>query len=172
VVRKSSGEVLFDTAGTPIVFESQYWRVRTNLPNNPNLYGLGEHTDPFRLNTTNYIRTLWNRDAYTIPSGTNLYGDHPVCSVMIFIYVFKLIKRKIYYDHRASGNTHGVFLLNSNGKDIFINQTTSGQQYLEYNIIGGVIDLYFLAGPKPSAVAQQYAATVGYSAMMPYWGFG
>jgi len=79
VVRKSSGEVLFDTTGTPIVFESQYWRVRTNLPNNPNLYGLGEHTDPFRLNTTNYIRTLWNRDAYTIPPGTNLYGDHPVC---------------------------------------------------------------------------------------------
>lgn len=85
VVRKSSGEVLFDTAGTPIVFESQYWRVRTNLPNNPNLYGLGEHTDPFRLNTTDYIRTLWNRDAYTIPSGTNLYGDHPVCSIMLFI---------------------------------------------------------------------------------------
>lgn len=70
--------MLFDTAGTPIVFESQYLRLRTNLPQNPNLYGLGEHTDPFRLNTTNYIRTLWNRDAYTIPSGTNLYGDHPV----------------------------------------------------------------------------------------------
>jgi len=56
--------------------------------------------------------------------------------------------------------------------DIVINQTSSGQQYLEYNVLGGVIDLYFLAGPKPAAVAQQYAATVGYSTMMPYWGFG
>jgi len=56
--------------------------------------------------------------------------------------------------------------------DVVINQTSSGQQYLEYNVLGGVIDLYFLAGPKPAAVAQQYAATVGYSTMMPYWGFG
>ena len=53
VMRRKTGEVLFDTSAASIVFESQYLRLRTSLPENPNLYGLGEHSDPFRLNTTN-----------------------------------------------------------------------------------------------------------------------
>lgn len=156
VVRTENEEVIFDTAGTPLVFESQYVRLRTSLPDNPNLYGLGEDTDPFRLNTTEYTRTLWSRDAYQIPVGTNLYGNHP-----------------IYFEHRqASGKTHGVYLHNSNGMDIKINNTKATGQYLEYNTIGGVIDLYVLAGPGPSQVAQQYSEVVGKAAMMPYWGLG
>ena len=39
VTRNSNGEVLFDTAGTPLIFEKQYVRLRTNLPQNANLYG-------------------------------------------------------------------------------------------------------------------------------------
>jgi len=35
-----------------------------------------------------------------------------------------------------------------------------------------VLDFYFLAGPTPQAVAQQYAATVGNPVMMPYWSLG
>lgn len=45
-------------------------------------------------------------------------------------------------------------------------------QFLEYNVIGGVLDFYFLAGPTPVQVAQQYSLVVGQSAMMPYWGLG
>jgi alpha-glucosidase len=45
VVRRSSGEVLFDTSAASIVFENQYLRLRTSLPANPSLYGLGEHSD-------------------------------------------------------------------------------------------------------------------------------
>jgi alpha-glucosidase len=56
--------------------------------------------------------------------------------------------------------------------DIIINKTALGQQYLEYNTLGGVIDLYFMAGPTPVAVAQQYSETVGKSVMMPYWSLG
>lgn len=54
-----------------------------------------------QLNTTNYTRTLWNRDSYRIPRGSNLYGSHPV-----------------YYDHRGDNGTHAVFLLNSNGMNL------------------------------------------------------
>lgn len=155
VTRKSSGETLFDTSGSALIFESQYLRLRTKLPESPHLYGLGEHTDPFMLNTTNYIRTLWSRDAYGVPTGSNLYGNHP-----------------IYFDHRGSSGTHGVFLLNSNGMDIKINNTAEDGQYLEYNTIGGIVDMYFLSGPTPKDVAQQYSGIVGTPVMMPYWGFG
>ncbi|KAK1057199.1 hypothetical protein LTR12_013002 [Friedmanniomyces endolithicus] len=153
VLRRSTDETLFDTSAASLIFESQYVRLRTSLPASPSLYGLGEHTDPFMLNTTNYTRTIWNRDAYLIPPGTNLYGDHPV-----------------YFDHRGANGTHGVFLLNSNGMNIIIDDTAG--QYLEYNTLGGVLDFYFMSGPSPVQVAQQYSEVVGKSAMMPYWGFG
>ncbi|GAB7347561.1 hypothetical protein MBLNU459_g4451t1 [Dothideomycetes sp. NU459] len=149
------GETIFNTSFSELVFQSQYLRLRSQLPENPSLYGLGEHTDSFMLNTTNYTRTLWSRDAYQTPKGTNLYGNHPV-----------------YFDHRGSNGTHGVFLLNSNGMDIKINNMAETGQYLEYNAIGGIIDLYFMAGPTPDKVAQQYAEVVGLPAMMPYWGLG
>lgn len=45
VVRRESGEVLFDSSAAPIVFEDQYVRLRTSLPDSPSLYGLGEHSD-------------------------------------------------------------------------------------------------------------------------------
>ncbi|KAI2469457.1 glycoside hydrolase family 31 protein [Annulohypoxylon bovei var. microspora] len=154
VSRSDSDEVLFDTSAASLVFESQYLRLRTKLPENPSLYGLGEHSDPFMLNSTDYIRTFWSQDAYSVPEGANLYGNHPV-----------------YYEHRESG-THGVFFLNSNGMDIMINNTAESGQYLEYNTLGGVLDFYFVSGPSPIEVAQQYSEIVGTPAMMPYWGFG
>lgn len=98
---------------------------------------------------------------YGIPPGTNLYGNHP-----------------IYFEHRPSG-THAVFLLNSNGMDIKINSTISDDgsanaTSLEYNVIGGVLDFYFLAGSEtdPAEAARQYAEVVGLPAEVPYWSFG
>lgn len=147
VVRKASGEVLFDSSAAPLVFQDQYLRLRTSLPESPNLYGLGEHSDNFKLNATNYTRTLWSRDSYGIPEGTNLYGNHPV-----------------YFDHRGEDGTHGVFLLSSSGMDVKIDNV--GGQHLEYNLISGILDLYFVAGPAPTEVSKQYAEIAGLPAMM------
>jgi alpha-glucosidase len=97
---------------------------------------------------------MWNSEAPGIPQNSPLYGSHPV-----------------YFDHRGDKGTHGVFLLNANGMDIKISTDDKGQ-FLEYNTIGGVLDLYFLAGSKPTDVSRQYADVVGYSAMYPYWTFG
>jgi alpha-glucosidase len=77
VTRKDTGDVLFDTSGAQLIFESQYVRLRTNLPQDPNLYGLGEHSDDFRLGTNGYIRTMWNSESPFIPRLANLYGSHP-----------------------------------------------------------------------------------------------
>ena len=148
-------EVLFDTSASNLIFQSQYLNLRTWLPKDPYLYGLGEHSDSLRLPTTNYTRTLWNRDAYSAPKGTNLYGSHPV-----------------YYDHRGDKGTHGVFFLNSNGMDVKIDKTQDGKQYLEYNTLGGVFDLYFFAGSTPKDASAQYAEIVGLPAMQSYWTFG
>jgi alpha-glucosidase len=48
VSRTDTGEVLIDTTGNKLVFESQYVYFKTDLPQNPPLYGLGEHSDALR----------------------------------------------------------------------------------------------------------------------------
>lgn len=58
ITRRSTNETLFDTSAASLIFETQYLRLRTRLPESPNLYGLGESTDDFHLNTTNYTRTV------------------------------------------------------------------------------------------------------------------
>jgi len=153
VKRKENGEVLFDTSAVPLVFEKQYVRLRTNLPMDPNIYGLGEHSDRFRFGS-NYQRVLLNSESPNIPQKANLYGTHPV-----------------YFDHRGDKGTHGVFLLNSSPMNVDLNQDQD-TQYLEYNTIGGIIDLYFMAGKEPVEVSKQYADIVGHSAMYPYWSLG
>jgi alpha-glucosidase len=56
--------------------------------------------------------------------------------------------------------------------DIKLNDT--GGTTLEYNVIGGIIDMYFLAGSEtsPVEVAKQYSQIVGTPAEVPYWSFG
>ncbi|KFH41508.1 alpha/beta-glucosidase-like protein [Hapsidospora chrysogenum ATCC 11550] len=151
--RRSNNDVLFDTSAASLIFESQYLRLRTRLPEDPYLYGLGEHSDPFRLKHDDYIRTMWTQDSYGIPEDSNLYGVQP-----------------FYLEHRVSGS-HGVFLLNANGMDVMIRSDDEGQ-YLEYNILGGVLDFYFFAGPTPTDVTKQYAEVAGLPTFQPYWGLG
>jgi alpha-glucosidase len=156
VQRADGSDTLFNTSGTNLVFESQFLRLRTTLPVDPYIYGLGEDSDVPRRGTDGFRRTLWSRDAGGVVPGTNLYGNHPV-----------------YFENRPdAGKTHGVFFKNSNGMDIWINKTTDGGQFMEFDTLGGVVDLYFLAGPGPVQVAQQYSEVIGKPAMQSYWHFG
>jgi len=158
ISRARTDEVLFTTESHPLIFEPQYLRLKTTLPADANIYGLGEHSNPFRLSPSNTTRTLWARDAYGIPRDTNLYGVHPV-----------------YFEHRTTG-THAVFLLSSSGMDIKLrnNESANAATTLEYNVIGGVLDFYFLAGSEtdPAETARQYAQIAGLPAEVPYWSFG
>ncbi|KAF4604392.1 hypothetical protein EYR40_001570 [Pleurotus pulmonarius] len=189
ISRSSSNETIFSTSAHPLVFHPQYVRVKTSLPERPNIYGLGEHTEAFRLDPTTttitLTRTFWARDAFGIPQGTNLYGTHP-----------------IYFEHRLGG-THGVMFLSSEGMDVKISKTTATDNTnekwaLEYTAIGGIVDLYFLSGNPdtsshlsnpsstdsesssvsranantPIELAKQYAQLVGLPAEVPYWSFG
>lgn len=156
VSRRESGEVLFNTSLSNLIFESQYVRFGTILPVDPNIYGFGEHSDRFRFRTGEaYQRTLWNREAPFIPRESNLYGSHPT-----------------YLEHRSTG-AHAVLLLNSNGMDIKLDKTEAGDgHFIEYNTIGGVVDLYFFAGPDPADVSRQHAQVLGLSTLTPYWSLG
>ncbi len=61
VFRVSTGDTLFSTAGTKLVFEDQFIEFASSLPENYNLYGLGETIHGLRLGN-NFTKTIYAAD--------------------------------------------------------------------------------------------------------------
>jgi alpha-glucosidase len=61
VIRKATGDILFNTAGSVLVFENQFLEFVTSVPENYNVYGLSEHMHALRLGN-NFTSTSWNVD--------------------------------------------------------------------------------------------------------------
>jgi len=75
VLRKSTGDVLFSTEGTVLVYENQFIEFVSALPENYTLYGMGERIHGLRLGN-NFTATFYAADVGD-PIDTNLYGNHP-----------------------------------------------------------------------------------------------
>ncbi|KAJ6607818.1 glycosyl hydrolases family 31-domain-containing protein [Mycena sp. CBHHK59/15] len=153
--------------GFPLVFENQYLQLTSALPLGANVYGLGEvvassgiRRDVGTDGGVGTIQNDWARDIAD-PIDQNIYGIHP-----------------IYLEHRFNSTTnksqsHGVFLLNANGADILLlTPPSSNASLIEYRLIGGTLDFYFISGPTPQKVIEQYSEIVGRPTWQPYWGFG
>lgn len=62
VIRKTTGDILFNTEGTVLVYENQFIEFVSALPENYNLYGLGERIHGLRLGN-NFTATTYAADA-------------------------------------------------------------------------------------------------------------
>lgn len=150
VTRKSTGTAVFNSSVGGMIFEDQFIQLSTLLPS-LNLYGLGEHVEPLKLDVNWTLATLFSRDQGNPEGMTNLYGVHP-----------------FYLSLESDGNANGVLLLNSNAMDLVLQPTPA----LTYRTIGGVLDFYIFLGPSPDLVVQQYTAVIGRPFLPPYWGLG
>ncbi|EEB07051.2 hypothetical protein SJAG_02131 [Schizosaccharomyces japonicus yFS275] len=157
VTRTSDNDTLFDTRGQKLIFEDQYIELTTNMVQNYNIYGLAETIHGLRLGN-NITRTLWANDEPT-PLDRNMYGNHP----------FYLEHRYANQTNSGKASSHGVLLLSSTGMDILLREN-----YLQYRVIGGVVDLYIFAGGSegPKNTISSYVNAVGLPAMQQYWTLG
>lgn len=61
MTRKATGDAIFDTTDSVLVFENQFVEFVTSLPKDYNLYGIGEHIQQLRL-LNNLTLTLYASD--------------------------------------------------------------------------------------------------------------
>lgn len=154
--RKLTNDVIFQL-NKNLVFQEQYIQFSLTVPEGTvATFGLGESSRLTQHLVENTTYTLWNTDCPAAQFENSLYGSHP-----FFIQV------------AADGQAHGVFLLNSNAMDVtYMDSPLWSKKTLDYQLTGGILDLYILAGSTPADVVRQYLDIIGRPAMMPYWSFG
>ncbi|EMR70096.1 putative alpha-glucosidase precursor protein [Eutypa lata UCREL1] len=172
VTRKSTSDILFTTENSQIVYEDQFIEFGSSLPENYNLYGLGEVIHGFRLGN-NFTRTFFAADVGDVIDA-NIYGDHP----------FYLDTRYFEVDEKTGGLSyatdatdpslryksfsHGVFQRNAHPQEVLLRESN-----ITWRALGGGIDLYFYEGPTQDEITQAYQkSAVGLPAMQQYWTFG
>ncbi|GAB7356060.1 hypothetical protein MBLNU459_g6677t1 [Dothideomycetes sp. NU459] len=172
VIRKSTGDVLFDTTGTILVYENQFIEFISALPEDYNLYGMGERIHGLRLGN-NFTATFYAADVGD-PIDTNLYGNHPFYLDTRYYAVDEATGDHTLLTGNATANasyvsySHGVYLRNSHGLEALLQPNN-----ITWRTLGGSIDLYFFDGPTQPEVTKQYqTGAIGLPAMQQYWSFG
>ncbi|XP_061021942.1 maltase-glucoamylase isoform X3 [Dama dama] len=152
VIRTSNNRVLFDSSVGPLLFADQFLQLSIQLPS-ANVYGLGEHVhQQYRLDMNWKTWPIFARDTTPNEDGTNLYGAQTFFLCL----------------EDASGLSFGVFLLNSNAMEVFLQPTPA----VTYRTIGGILDFYVFLGNTPEQVVQEYLELVGRPALPSYWALG
>ncbi|KAF2770213.1 putative alpha-glucosidase [Teratosphaeria nubilosa] len=173
VIRKSTGDVVFDTRGSVLVYENQFIEFVSQLPEEYNLYGMGERIHDLRLGN-NFTATFYAADiGDTIDS--NIYGNHPVYLDTRYFEVngstgvrALITTQNVSATGHYEAYTHGVYLRNAHGLEAVLNPTN-----LTWRALGGTIDLYFFDGPDAVSATKQYqAGAIGLPALQMYSTFG
>lgn len=173
VTRNSTGQVVFSTAGSKLIFENQFIEFVTGQEQNYNLYGLGEVIHGLRLGD-NLTRTIYAADVGD-PIDQNLYGSHPFYLQTSYYEIGDGNTTTLVTDNpddldsskNYTSYTHGAYLRNAHGQEVLLRDAN-----VTWRTLGGSIDLYFFSGPTQPEVTRQYLEVIGQPVLQPYWGFG
>ncbi|CAF3691355.1 unnamed protein product [Adineta steineri] len=158
IKRTDTQSIIFDTSSFAhgFIYDNQYIQFITTIPSR-NVYGFGENThSSFRHILQNSLRYgIFARDQPPQGGNENLYGTHP-----------------FYMSIERDGQAFGVLILNSNAQDYKLDEFENDQSMLTYRTIGGILDIFFFAGPRPEDVIRQYQLVIGFPFMPPYWALG
>jgi len=143
--------LLADEPSLPMAFDAQRIRVWKKMPPDENYYGLGDKTGP--MNRRNRAFTMWNSDVFGWGESTD-----------------PMYKAITFFMGLRKGAAYGVFFDNTYRTSFDFGKESP--DYFSFGSEGGELNYYFLAGPEPKKVVQEYTALVGRSPLPPLWTLG
>eukprot|EP01022_Parablepharisma_sp_SALTPOND_P011701 TRINITY_DN1495_c0_g1_i1.p1 TRINITY_DN1495_c0_g1~~TRINITY_DN1495_c0_g1_i1.p1 ORF type:complete len:1852 (+),score=191.50 TRINITY_DN1495_c0_g1_i1:15154-20709(+) len=121
------------------------------------VFGMGERIESFYLKNDNY--SLWNRHyPYDVGSDPEMgmYGSHP--------FILNRLKDKKDFI--------GIFMRNSNAMLFSMWHSLHNNTYINYKMVGGVIDLYIFHAAEPDYIVKKYHSLIGRPYLPPIWAMG
>src|SRR5712692_3052337 len=143
--------LLADEPSLPMAWNGPRVRAWTKMPADENYYGLGDKAGP--MNRRNRSFTNWNTDEF----GWQESSDPLYKTIPFFIGLRNGMAYGLFFD-----NTHrSVFDFGKESPD-----------YFSFGAEGGELNYYFIAGPDPKKVVEEYTAMTGRSPLPPLWSLG
>ncbi|HUE54877.1 MAG TPA: glycoside hydrolase family 31 protein [Candidatus Udaeobacter sp.] len=142
---------LADEPSLPMAWNGQRVHVWKKMPADENYYGLGDKAGP--MNRRNRSFTNWNTDEFGWQESTDpLYKTIP-----FFMGLRKGMAYGVFFD-----NTYrSVFDFGKESPDL-----------LSFGAEGGELNYYFIAGPEPKTIIEEYTAMTGRPPLPPLWTLG
>jgi alpha-glucosidase len=147
----SGNALLADEPSLPMAWNGPQVHVWKEMPADENYYALGDKAGP--LSRRNRAFTNWNTDEF----GWQESSDPLYKTIPFFIGLRKGVAYGVFFDntYRSSFDF---------GKE--------GRDYLSFGAEGGELNYYFIAGPAPKKVVEEYTTLTGHPPLPPLWSLG
>lgn len=143
--------VLADEPSLPMAWNGPRIHVWKKMPLEENYYGLGDKAGP--MNRRNRSFTNWNTDEF----GWQESSDPLYKTIPFFIGLRK-------------GMAYGVFFDNAYRSSFDFGKESP--DYFSFGAEGGELNYYFISGPEPKKIVEEYTAMTGRSPLPPLWTLG
>jgi len=142
---------LADEPSLPMAWNGQGVHAWKKMPLDENYYGLGDKAGP--MNRRNRSFTNWNTDAFGWQESTDpLYKTIP------------------FFVGLRKGVAYGLFFDNTYRSSFDFGKESA--DYFSFGAEGGELNYYFIAGPGPKKIIEQYTALTGRPPLPPLWILG
>ena len=151
VIRDLVGNIISaDAPGRPVTFRMGGFSVHKQMLGGDHIFGLGDKTGAFDRGGQAY--TLWNTDVGPQESVDPLYKSIP-----FFLAIHET-------------RSYGIFL--DNTWRTWFDFGKSARDAYAFGAEGGPLDYYFIYGPSPKQVVENYAYLTGKPPLPPLWALG
>src|ERR1700676_356924 len=134
-VDSAGAAILEDQPSLPMAWDGENIHVWKRMPADENYFGLGDKAG--RMNRRNRSFTMWNTDEF----GWQESSDPLYKTIPFFIGLLK-------------GSAYGVFFDNAYRSSFDFGKESP--DYFSFGAVGGELNYYFIAGPEPKKIVQQF----------------
>jgi alpha-glucosidase len=142
---------LADEPDVPMAWNGKRVHIWKKMPADENYFGLGDKAGP--MNRRNRSFTNWNTDEF----GWQESSDPLYKTIPFFIGL-------------RNGSAYGLFFDNTY-RSVFDFGKESAD-YFSFGAEGGELNYYFIAGPEPKKIIEDYTAMTGRTPLPPLWTLG